>query len=237
VHGGNRLEQIGRKVLASNLPDAIYELVVAQLRRVDSSLSGGQKAEIIVELCAIARNLLGLGRLGIVRRRPQELNLGLGRSEPGLQSVREICDVGALAFKGVAQGIELRITQSWLMELALDAIELALPNRNCRLNIDPHFLVGARDDLGGIDLRSRWDGGGLRCADGQSTNRGIQLRCIDWSRFRDLRTRAAYSDKKAKEGSTRNIPNGDDHVATSEGIKHPVRPLTPHLGHIKAAWR
>jgi hypothetical protein len=127
------------------------------------------------------------------------------------------------------------------MELALDTIELVLPNRHCRLNIDPHVLVGAPDDLGGVDLRSRWGGGGLRGADGQPrrANRGIQLRCIDRHvarRLRDLGTRAARTDEEAKEGSARNFPNGDDHVATSKG-KTPVRPLTPHHGHIKAASR
>jgi hypothetical protein len=111
------------------------------LRRVDRSLPGGQKAEIIVELRTIARNLLGLGRLGIARRRPQKLDLGLGCSKPGLQSVREICDVGALTFQGVAQRIELRITQSWLMELALDAIELALPNAIVACTSTPTSLL------------------------------------------------------------------------------------------------
>jgi hypothetical protein len=241
VHAGNRLEQIGRKVFASNLLDPIYQLVDAQLRGVDSRLSGGQQVEIIVELRTIARNLLGLGRLGIARRHPQELDLGLGRSEPGPQSVREIFDVGALALHGVAQGIELRITHAWLMELALDAIELALPKRDCRLNIDPHVLVGAPDDLGSVDLRSRWGGGGLGGADGQPrrANRGIRLCRIDRHvarRLRGLGTRAAHTDEEAKQGSARNFQNVDDHVATSKG-KTPVRALTPYHGHIKAASR
>jgi hypothetical protein len=122
------------------------------------------------------------------------------------------------------------------MELALDAIELALPTRHCRLNIDSHILVGAPDDPGGIDLRSRW-GGVLRGACGQPTTRGIRLRCIDRHvarRLRGLCTRAAYSDDETKERSTRNSPNGEDHVATSKGKKSSVRPVTTHHGHIKA---
>ena len=136
INAGDRLQEVGRKILSANVLDGVDKIIDAQMGGVDRGPTCGKQAEMVVELGATERDLVGLLRLSSGRCRPEQIRLGLHRRETGLEMAPKILDPGTDALQLVAKLVELRIAQAWTTEIAFHAVEFALPTRNRRIDVD-----------------------------------------------------------------------------------------------------